>query len=156
MSVSLSRRLALLLAIGSISLAIMTCKSARSGRLPPSSRAFCEHGNNSRGFPLICVDDDTLKPDPETAYVYDVEPDENHHPTGNSVKIRWFSKRGGDFKIVPTSSSCFQTERPNCDNAGECWAKVKPLSGEKQRRCTVNIVGRKDPFQTIVINPCCL
>lgn len=160
MSATLSRRLAFLLVVSSMSFPIIDC-GKRAAPPPPPPTSVCDHGNNSKIKPVICVDESALTADPKTAYVCDFEPEPNdpHKKSTTPVKIQWVGKHGGAFriKLKVGGTSCF--DEPDCKTtAGKCFATVKALNeGETERRCTVSIVapGQADPDQDIVINPCC-
>jgi hypothetical protein len=132
---------------------------AVGGCAPPSRRElFCTRGNRSKGAPMICVSNDTLRPDPFVASVWDFQALQGVR-TERPVTVHWFAQRTAEmsieFKPAPNGKDCLRRE-PVCQN-GHCTAEVAPLDqGEKVRNCkySITIDGRTlDP--ELAVNPCC-
>ena len=158
----LPRRFALLL-IAVLALAALQCqhqnipvakKMTEGPELTQEEKeVFCRKGNYSKGRPMICINNATLQPDPETAYVWDYE-GVNGNPTNNPVVVHWFTRRTGNLEIVFNEEDC--VEAVQCNGRGHCMARVRPLGGGTPRQCKYDILldGQKnDPG--LVVNPCC-
>ncbi len=152
MSVSLSRRLALLLAVSFTSFLALTCAKSETDH----------HGctpDTSNRAPIICIGDD-LKPDRAEVHTLDVEPDANNQPSANKVKITWRASGKVPFKVTfkDNAKDCFVEKNvATCNGTNtQCTATVNVrVPKGSQRTCSVSIVGKSDPDQDIVINPCC-
>lgn len=120
----------------------------------------CIRGNNSKGAPIICVDNSTVRPNPYYAHVWDME-GLNGKPTTQAVTIHWFTRRAGELQInfQPAANNKACVTQPVC-HGGHCVAKVEPLDrGEKSRTCRYNvwvdgqILDKESP--ELAVNPCC-
>ena len=151
-SVSVPRRIALLLLITVASVVIFKCTSFKYKQ---NREVFCRTGNFSKSHPLICIDEHTLTASPSNAYVYDTE-SKNGLSTGRPVTINWFSQRTADLRIDMKTAGC--TTPVACDGLGHCSATTKKLEMKAEKRCTYGIaIGDKsvDPDDDIILTPCC-
>jgi hypothetical protein len=119
----------------------------------------CRRGNHSKGAPMICVDNVTIRPNPYSAEVWDFQ-GQNGMPTDRPVVIHWFARRGGDLRIEfqPSEKQC--VENLVCDKGGaHCSAVVLPLGCAPSRTCTYHvwiddvILDKSSPG--VRVNPCC-
>jgi hypothetical protein len=133
-----------------------------AAKYPRAPESFCTSGNGSKSRPMICVDENTLKGDPPTAHVFDVE-SKGGKPSNVPVTIHWFTQHTADLQITFRDNSCVGPV--TCDGAGHCWATVKKLDTPRDadgrptsRSCVYDLKLRSsdfDPSDTIVVDPCC-
>jgi len=147
-SVSPLRRFALLTVLAVVS---FQCAPVRKPQFDRERDHFCTSGNYSKSHPMICVDDATLAADPDSAHVFNVQPDANNHPSNKPVVIHWFAQHGGDIQIKFLNTSC--VDQLHCEG-GHCVAVVRTQSSHTTCKYEISIGDmKKDP--DIVVDPCC-
>lgn len=149
-----SRVLLLVLCVAALMLA--GCGHIRRAAEPPHG---CPGGSGStdKAFPFICIDDSTLSPHPEIAYVWDRQPQRNGEPSTHPVMIKWATKSGGGrLGIEFAEKGCLEPNSLRCNGHGFCFALTRKVEkGQVSCSYSINLEGRqRDP--EVVVQPCCM
>lgn len=152
---ALLRGRVLLLVLCVASLMLAGCGHIRRAADPPLGCSGS--GSSDKAFPFICIDDSTLSPHPNIAYVWDRQPQRNGQPSNNPVVIKWMTTSGGgNLGIEFTDKGCLEPNSLRCNGHGFCFALTRKLEkGQVSCSYTINLEGReRDP--EVVVQPCCM